>query len=190
MAEHSDEEVALQVQRGQTWLFSVLIGRYEAKMIRYAQRFLFGYDDVQDLVQEVFIKAYTNIKSFDATRKFSPWLYRIAHNEFINAIKKRGKEPVTFFDPDTLFPHPVYEGGEKDTLDDMQVKKMLEISLDRLDPKYREPLVLYYYEEADYQAISDIMRIPISTVGIRLKRGREALKKIVDEVNPHYEHDK
>ncbi len=171
MAEQSDEMIAQLVQSGDTESFGILVERYEQKIKRYAKRFLFGHDDVHDVVQDVFIKAYVNIKSFDTKRTFSPWLYRIAHNEFINAIKKRGKERLTFFDSDTLFPHPIYEKYE-DTVEFSQeageLKKALEVCIDKLDPKYREPLVLYYYEEIDYKEIADILQIPISTVGIRL----------------------
>ncbi len=104
---NTDEEIAKSVQGGDTAKFGTLVERYEAKMLRYARKFLFGYQDSEDMVQEVFLKAYTNIQGFDANRKFSSWLYRIAHNEFLNAIKKKGREPLPFFDPDTIFPHPV-----------------------------------------------------------------------------------
>ncbi len=107
MSEKTDEEIAVLVQRGDTEPFGELVTRYEQKMLRYARKFLLGKEDAEDRVQNVFLKAYENIRSFDATRRFSPWLYRIAHNEFINAIKKKGKEPLPFFDPDILFPHPI-----------------------------------------------------------------------------------
>ena len=76
----SDEEIAQKVQANDTDAFGVLVFRYEDKMLRYARRFLFDYHDSEDVVQNVFIKAFTNINSFDYKRKFSPWLYRIAHN--------------------------------------------------------------------------------------------------------------
>ena len=89
----ADEELARGVQQGNLYLFGLLVERYEHKMMRYARRFLFGYHDAEDMVQEVFIKAYTNIRSFDSTRRFSPWLYRIAHNEFLNALRKNNTIP-------------------------------------------------------------------------------------------------
>jgi RNA polymerase sigma-70 factor (ECF subfamily) len=173
----SDEQVVKKVQAGDDNAFGLLVERYEAKLSRYARKFLFGYDDGQDMLQEVFLKAYTNIQSFDVKRNFSSWIYRIAHNEFINAIKKKGREPLNFFDPDTIFPHPtskdnpVRETNRTETIEEMN------LCLDKLDPKYREPLVLYYIEDLDYQRISEILQIPVSTVGVRLNRGREILKK-------------
>ena len=103
----TDEQVVRMVQSGKVESFGILVKRYQAKMLRYARKFLFNYHDIEDLVQEVFIKAYTNIQSFDASRKFSSWLYRIAHNQFINAIKKKGKEAVPFFDLDILLPRSI-----------------------------------------------------------------------------------
>ncbi len=186
MPEKTDEEIALHVQQGNAHAFGTLVERYEPKMMRYAKKFLFGYDDAGDVVQEVFIKAYTNIQSFDVKRPFSPWLYRIAHNEFINAIKKQAREPLPFFDADTLFPHPVAFEQTDTSATERELKETLDTSLSQLDPKYREPLVLYYYEEMDYEQIAEIMHIPISTVGVRLKRGRDALQKIYTD---HHSHD-
>lgn len=177
----TDEEIALLVQTGDSQAFGMLVERYEAKLSRYARKFLFGYHDAQDMVQEVFIKAYANIRGFDAGRSFSSWIYRIAHNEFINAIKKRGREPITFFDPDTLFPHPVARDNPQREMDQREMQDMLNECLDQLDPKYREPLVLYYFEDLDYQKISEVMHIPVSTVGVRISRGKQHLKIIYEQ---------
>ena len=183
MDEQSDETIALLVQNGDLAAFKTLIDRYDSKMMRYAKRFLFGYDDAQDAIQEVFIKAYRNIKSFDPTRRFSPWLYRVAHNEFINIIKKRGREPIAFFDPDTIFPHPISAHPPDKDINDQELKQALEICLDKLDIKYREPLILYYFEDMDYKQISSIMHIPVATVGIRLRRGKHLLQELYTKTN-------
>jgi RNA polymerase sigma-70 factor (ECF subfamily) len=183
ISEQNDEEVAIQVQKGDIESFRILVERYEPKMTRYAKRFFFDGDEGKDLVQEVFIKAYVNIQSFDASRRFSPWIYRIAHNEFVNNIKKRQKERenVSLFDFDVLFPHLVAKETADDGFNKAEVKSMLERSLNTLNAKYKEPLVLYYFEDMDYREIADILHIPISTVGVRLQRGRAILKKIVKE---------
>lgn len=175
----TDEAIASAVQDGDAAAFGTLMERYGPRMQRYARRFLFGYEDAEDQVQEVFLKAYANIRSFDPERKFSSWLYRIAHNEFINAIKKRGREPVSFLDPDLLFPQPIAKERTDSDANAREMRELLEGGLDALDPKYREPLVLFYYEELDYREIAEILRIPVATVGVRLNRGRAAMKKQV-----------
>ena len=184
MAELTDEQIALSVQKGDFHIFGLLVERYEPKLLRYSKKFLFDYEDGKDMVQEVFIKAYSNIQSFDTDRSFSSWIYRIAHNEFINAIRKKGREPLSFFDPDTLFPHPTAAGQADTEVKKQEIKDMVEKCLDKLDLKYREPLVLYYYEDMGYKEISEIMHIPIPTAAIRLKRGRAALQKIYNQLNP------
>lgn len=176
--EQTDEEISRKVQQGDTQAFGELVLRYEDKLQRYAKRFLFDREDGQDLVQDVFLKAYTNLQSFDPSQRFSPWIYRIAHNEFINVIKKKGRQPLSFFDPDTLFPHPTAKERPDTDIQQDELREMLERCLDRLDDKYREPLVLFYYEDQDYQAMAEILRIPVSTVGVRLSRGKAALQKI------------
>ncbi|MBI5153094.1 MAG: RNA polymerase sigma factor [Parcubacteria group bacterium] len=181
MKEQTDEEVAMSVQRGDKELFGVLIDRYEEKITRYARKFLSHNDDTKDLVQEVFIKAYTNLYSFDGTRRFSPWIYRIAHNEFVNALRKKSKERIFSFDFDTFFVSAPQEEVAEDTVLKRNTARMLEQHLDALPLKYREPLVLYYLEGIEYKEIAEVLQVPISTVGVRLWRG----KKILQEVMHH-----
>ncbi len=183
MTEQTDEQIAIAVKQGDSRAFGMLVERFEPKLLRYARKFLFDYEDGKDMVQEIFIKTYSNIQSFDTSRSFSSWIYRIAHNEFINAIRKKGREPLSFFDPDTLFPHPTAPTQADDELKKLEIKQMVEKCLEKLDPKYREPLVLYYFEDMDYKQISEIMHIPVSTAAIRLKRGKVSLQKIYESLN-------
>lgn len=182
MAEKTDEELAALVQNGEEKAFGVLIERYEPKLARYARKFLLGKEDAEDMLQEVFIKTYTNIKSFDVDRKFSSWIYRIAHNEFINAIKKRERFPSISLDPDTYFPHPVAKETADKPAERRELKDLMQRTLRGIDPRYREPLVLYYFEEMDYKEIAEILQIPVSTVGVRLSRGKAALTKQIGKI--------
>lgn len=178
MEKDTDETIALSVQNGNTDAFGELVERYEEKLMRYARKFLRDPDDAKDIVQDIFMKAYENIQSFDATRRFSPWIYRIAHNEFVNELKKRSKGPVFGIDFDFMFPQLIaYETADSGALE-RDVRAMLERFLDELDPKYREPLILYYFEGLSYKDMADILHIPTSTVGIRLARGKGMLQKI------------
>lgn len=179
MTTETDEHIAQLIQGGDAEQFGELVERYQGKLMRYARKFLSDTDDAQDIVQDVFVKAYENIQSFDASRRFSPWIYRIAHNEFVNALKKRASRRTVFtFDMDTLLPNlRAAETADSATLE-KDLRRMLETHLDTLDTKYREPLILYYLEEMDYQEISDILQIPVSTVGVRLARARAQLQKI------------
>lgn len=181
MQEKTDEEIAKQVQLGDAESFGLLIEQYEPKITRYARKFIYNGEDAKDHVQEAFIKAYTNIQSFDAGRSFSSWIYAIAHNEFINAIKKKSRMPIFQFDFDTVFPQPVADETADSETNKKELREMLDKALGKLDSKYREPLVLYYFEDLDYKEIAEILEVPVSTVGVRLQRGKANLKKIVKD---------
>ncbi len=180
MEEKTDEELAQLTQQKKKEAFGVLVIRYERKLLRYGKRFLFNYESIEDAVQNIFIKVYRNIQSFDPSKKFSSWIYRIAHNEFINIIKRSKKESFLFFEADTIFSFPSKESTLRE-IETKEEKKVLEKHLNKLKPKYREPLIFYYFEDKNYEDISDILKIPISTVGIRLKRGRDQIKKFYEE---------
>jgi len=182
----SDEEIVKKIQAGDTESVGVLIERYEGKIKRYAKKFLSLAEDIDDIVQEIFIKVYTNIKSFDVDKKFSSWIYRIAHNELINILKKKQKNPLSFFDPDVLFPHPIAKESADGNIREKEIRKNLDQCLDKLPPKYRETLLLYYLEELDYKEIADIIHIPVSTVGVRLKRGRKLLRNVCKNLGIDY----
>jgi RNA polymerase sigma-70 factor (ECF subfamily) len=182
----ADEELASAVQKGDTEKFGMLMQRYKQKLFRYGRKFLSNPDNIEDIVQDIFIKTYQNIQSFDVSQRFSPWIYRIAHNTFINALKKEVRNPLSFFDFDTIMAHPVYEDPDAEEKERKEMKEHIEKGLDKLSPHYKEILILYYLEELKYKEIADILHIPVSTVGIRLKRAKDALKRVWKELElPH-----
>lgn len=176
-----DEDIVKSIQSGVAADFGVIVDRYEEKLKRYGRKFLKDKEDLKDMVQDIFIRAYQNIQSYDPGLRFSPWLYRIAHNIFIDKIKKESRSPLSFVDFDVLLSHPVYDDRDKSEAEMAEMRQMIEHSLDAIEPKYREVIVLYYLEEIPYKEIADILSIPVGTVGIRLKRGRDALKKVMDK---------
>jgi len=173
----SDEEIALLVQHGDKDKFGLLMERYEKKLLRYGRKFLSDKENVTDAVQEIFIKTYQGIKSFDSSQRFSPWIYRIAHNMFVNAIKKNSRSPVSFIDFDTLIAHPTYDDTAPAEREQKEMRVLIDRGLAGLPPNYREIIILYYLEELSYKEIADILRVPIGTVGIRLKRAKDMLQK-------------
>lgn len=178
MQETSDESIVKAVQKGDAEAFGDLIARYEDKLKRYARKFLSYEEDIDDLVQDVFIKAYTSIRSFDTSLRFSPWIYRIAHNTFVNELKRKHVGGFSLFSIDEILPFlPAQETADAGTLH-AELKKEIDTLLRELPPKYREVVVLHYLEELSYQEISDILQIPVTTVGVRLTRGRQKLQEL------------
>ncbi len=179
MSDLKDEEIVSLVQKGDKDRYGVLIERYEKKLTRYGRRFLSDGDDIQDTVQNVFIKAYIHINSFDLSKSFSSWIYRIAHNEYINILKKKKVSYFSLFEFDTFFPHLVAGKSVEDDAIKKEEKEKVEKALQELDPKYKEPLLLYIYEEKSYEEISDILEIPKATVGVRIMRAKKQLETII-----------
>ena len=179
ISQQKDEEIVRLIQSGKIDFFGILIERYTERIKRYSRKFLSDQEDINDVLQEIFIKTYKNIKSFDLKRKFSSWLYRIAHNELVNALKKKKKSTLPLFNLDTFFPQHFQNNNDfNEKIDNQSMREIIDKCLDKLEIKYREPIILYYFEELSYRAIADVMQIPISTVGIRIKRAKELMKNI------------
>lgn len=177
--QQNDEVCARHVQQGDADAFGVLVERYEGKLLRYGKKFLSRQEDIEDIVQDAFVSAYQNIRSFDTTQRFSPWMYRIAHNAFVNSLRK-GERGPRFIDFDTLVSHPVYEDPSIAERERADMRIQIDRGLGRLAPKYREVLALHYFEDMAYKDIAEVLQVPVGTVGIRLKRAKEALKQVLD----------
>jgi RNA polymerase sigma-70 factor (ECF subfamily) len=176
----SDEHVAARVQSSDVDAFGTLVDRYEGKLRRYGRKFIARDEDIEDVIQDVFISAYQNIQSFDTSLRFSPWIYRIAHNAFVNALRKSGRIAFSY-DFDVLLSHTVYEDPAESERDLKDMRALLDRGLEKMQPKYREILILHYYEEMPYKDIADVLEIPMGTVSIRLKRAKEALKEAIKD---------
>lgn len=183
----TDEAIVQAVQQGDKEQFGLLMERYESKLLRYGRRFLNTKEDLSDAVQDVFIKTYENIQDFDLTLRFSPWIYRIAHNTFVN--KLRSKKDVSLFslDIDTLVGHPVHVDPAEKVREQKEIKAMFDTGMGALNASQREIIVLFYLEDFSYQEIADVLRIPIGTVGVRLKRAKDALKEYYQSTGMTYE---
>ena len=180
-----DEELARTVQtnpppssEGER-AFAEIMSRYEPRLMRYGSKFLFDSAHIEDSVQDVFIKVYQNMQSFDAARKFSPWIYRIAHNEFVNALKKLSRGAVPVFDFDTLVAHEIYEDPTDEEKEKEEMIVLLNKGLKTLSAAYREVMILRYLEDLSYQEIADVLAVPVGTVGVRILRARSQLREYV-----------
>jgi len=177
----SDIVVATLADREQ---FGVLIERYEAKLRRYIARLgVREIDDQADVLQETFIKAYRNLNSFDQSLAFSSWIYRIAHNEAMTWFRRRRVRPegnlvaesdevLELIASSVDSPEVQFDQGLNATA--------VTTALANLDPKYREVLILRYFEHKEYEEISDILQIPIGSVGTLIHRGKKQLSSVLN----------
>ena len=182
----SDSQIVALVVEGDNDAYSVIVERYESKLMRYAMYLLKDYDVASDITQETFIKAYVNLRSFKLDKQFSPWIYRILHNGAMNYIKssKRTFALGVINEVDDNF----FVNFSSDKIMD---KNMLNVEvrkcLGKIDIKYQEVLVLNFFDGLKYDEISDVLHIPTSTVGVRIKRGKMMLKKVCQKDGVNYE---
>lgn len=172
-----DEKIVELICSKDKKLYSEIIKRYQDKLMRYTLYLIRDNDKAKDIVQETFIKAYINLNSFNTKKKFSNWIYRIAHNETINFLKKYKKE-ISLNDNLKFENDNIIEDNFLKT----ELKDLIWKCIDKIPTSLKEPLILYYFEEKSYEEISDVLRIPIGTVGTKINRAKILLKKICQEM--------
>jgi RNA polymerase sigma-70 factor (ECF subfamily) len=177
ISKFSDEELAVYVRQHDQEEYRELVKRYQSKLLSYAKYLVKDNDLALDIVQEAFIKAFINLNSFDENKKFSSWIYRILHNEAINSINSRKKIISVNVDEMLAEVVDIKVDVEKEA-EKEEIKKIMHKCLDELSTEYKEPLILYYFEERQYEEISDILRLPLGTVCTRIQRGKKALRLI------------
>lgn len=176
----TDEEIVKESLTNKD-VYLVLMRRYEPKLLRYIFRITqASHEDAEDILQEVFIKAYLNLNDFDVKLKFSSWIYRICHNEAISFWRKHPlkSQNLELFDNAKQFSStaPIYQELEI-KLNRKQIDKVFAL----MPMKFRDVLILRYFEEKDYNEISDILKIPLGTVGTLISRAKASFKKIANE---------
>jgi RNA polymerase sigma-70 factor (ECF subfamily) len=180
----SDEELVLHTLKDKN-AFGGLVDRYQAKLTRYIRRLgVHDPDDQLDVLQDIFLKAYRNLNGFDTTLRFSSWIYRIAHNEAISWYRKRKVRPEGNLIADSEEIMVFLEAGE-DTPDvdfDRSINaEAVKQALLEVDQRYREVIVLRYFEHKEYEEISDILKIPVGSVGTWLHRGKKQLATVLNQ---------
>ena len=169
----SDEEVVAVVITKQQEAYRELVIRYQARLIRFASIVVGDHDAAIDVVQDAFISAFVHLRSFNRNKKFSSWLYRIVHNTGVNFLRKEKR------DRKIAITQVATVASNEDIQQDISRKEiqiLVRKKVDQLPVQYREVLVLYYFDELQYGEISDILRIPMGTVGIRLSRAKALLR--------------
>ena len=180
-ADHSlgDDRQLVEAALRDRKAYAALVRRYETALGRYVKRLLGRHrQSAEDVLQDTFIKAYVNLNDYDRSRPFSPWIYRIAHNEAISFLRKRSAEPQVITGEDALLIlDRVADDDNPDaawqrTRTEGDVRK----ALSELEQRYRDVLVLRYLEEKSYDEIADILEMPPGTVATLINRGLKKLQ--------------
>jgi RNA polymerase sigma-70 factor (ECF subfamily) len=185
----SDEETIRAVLKD-TAYFKCVIDRFEIKLFRYISNFTgLPREEVEDILQIAFIKAYRNLHNFRPELGLSNWLYRIARNSAIDLLrqghrKREESQVLTDSQSETCF---IEHFADDYNLEDDYLKKELHLlvsrAIDNLPDVYREVAILRFFEDKSYTEISDITMKPINTVSSLVKRSKEKILDFFNKVN-------
>lgn len=173
------DEILAEESKTDERSYACLIERYEKKLARYITRIgIFTNEDVEEILQETFIKAYENIEDFDANLKFSSWIYRIAHNEAVSRIRRdASRRTLSQTEFNELVEQIADELTIEEEIDTSIVSREIRNIIAAMDPKYRDVLVLRFLEHKDYGEISDILKKPTGTIATLLNRAKKIFEK-------------
>jgi RNA polymerase sigma-70 factor (ECF subfamily) len=177
-----DQELVRRVQQGDKKAFDVLVLKYQQRIVKLVSRYVRDQDEVLDVTQEAFIKAYRALPRFRGDSAFYTWLYRIAINTAKNYLVAQGRRPpATDVDADDA----VYvEGGtrlsDRDTPEKLvqrdEIERVIYQTIDALPEELRTAITLREMEGLSYEEIAETMDCPIGTVRSRIFRAREAIE--------------
>lgn len=166
--EVEDRDLVAQARRGKVDAYNVLISRWEKRVFNYLLRLVGDREDALDLTQEAFLKAYQNLSKLDDAGRFSPWLFRIAHNEAYSLLRR--SRPEEAMDGEPLASLAVERAAP------LEVTLAVQAALNRLKPDQRETVVLKVFEGFKFEEIAEITGAPVSTVKSRLYAAFDVLK--------------
>lgn len=187
----SDELLVDESLGGDREAFGALVRRHQRGLVNYIYRLVGSRDAATDLAQEVFLKVFVSLSSFDPRFRFTTWLYRIASNAAIDHLRRKQPKTLSLSQPvleDGATPEPTLAGSEP-TPDDLLRLRELEGRLDRaigeLPPAYRQLILLRHRQHCRYDEIARITRLPLGTVKNRIFRAREILRlRLADVLDP------
>jgi len=187
MDEYSNQEAAVlaaiqDILSGNTESYRVIVDTYERQMYHLALNYLASREDAEEAVQEIFIKIYNNLDKFSLDRRFFPWMYTIALNYLktkYKKIKRRGSRQKDLQEDEEMERMPASDNPEEE-YQHMETRQELRNAVDRLPDKYREVILLFYFQGMDVEGITEVMDIGKENVKSRLFRARKKLKEILD----------
>jgi RNA polymerase sigma-70 factor (ECF subfamily) len=167
-----DADLIIRARRGDVEAFNLLISRWEKRVFNYLLRILQNREDALDLSQDVFLKAYQNLRKLEDPARFAAWLFRIAHNEAYSLFRKRKPEGEPESEEHTG--QAVSVGGSG--VFPIELSIAVSSALQRLNADQRETVVLKVYQGFKFEEIAEILSCPVSTVKSRLYTAMELLK--------------
>jgi len=173
-----DEQTCIENALQNPDAYECIVKTYEHRLLRYVQRISsVNTQDAEDIIQDVFIKAFVHLNSFEHGKSFRAWLYSIAHHEVVSFWRKhKNRLAVVQLDIDEVDRLVSEYSSGSDQYDTKQMNAQVNAIMHDLPLKYSEVLELFYIEGYGYEEISDILKKPTSTVGTLLRRAKQQFK--------------
>ena len=176
MNNDQDVEAAIEdVLNGDTAAFAAIVERWQGPLVNLAYRFCRDRERAEDMAQEAFIRAYRGLGSWRRDAAFSTWLFALATNVYRDEMRKFTPPSVPIEDDVAA------EGSEEDLADEADRRRLVRTALQSLPPKYRDPLLLFYFHEQNVAATAESLRLPEGTIKARLSRGRALLESKLEK---------
>lgn len=184
-----DADLVRESLEGNQLSFQLLVERYQERMFAVVRHYVRSAVEVEDVVQETFLKCFRKLSSFQHNSSFSTWLYRIAVNTALDYVKRRGRSPVTAVeDPEVVgesAPHADVRPPDA-RLESEEIATITREVLDGLPEIFRTVLILREFEEMPYQEMADVLGISIGTVESRLFRARARFRERLARLHPDF----
>lgn len=183
--EAEDLRLAASLRAGDEWAYEELLRRFQQPVYALALRLLNDPSDAADAVQEVFLKVFRNVGAFRGQSSLKTWVYRIAVNEAHNSrrwfLRHRRREADADMGPEETrdWTETIPDGRRSpfDVALDHERHRMIEAALERMNPIFREAVVLRDIADMRYEEIAEVLGVTMGTVKSRILRGREALRQ-------------
>ena len=177
---NSDELLISEILNWDSEKFRLIVDKYSNKMFRYIYyHFNFSKQISEDLTQEVFLHLWNKLDKFDLNQKFEPWLYRLAHNCCLDWIRKN-KSNLNEISLEEFTYNISEEDSSSDDVNTDYVKWLLYQIIDNLDFKYRQVIILFYFEQKSYEEIAFILWISKWAAWTNLNRAKLKIKEIIE----------
>jgi len=179
----TDEQVVTQVIGGQTALFEVLMRRYNERVYRVARAIVRDDEEAEDVMQQAYVNAYAHLRQFNGKARFSTWLTKIAINESLARVRRRGKYEPYDDESSNVEPFMVqdsYRDPERQAFTS-ELHALLEWAIDGLPNGAREVFVLREVEGLSTAETASVLDVSDDVVKTRLSRARSALRRVLEE---------
>lgn len=179
MSNLTDEEVMLEYQQGKVEAMDELLKRYKKPIYHFAMRLSADAVEAQDVTQEVFLRLHQHKQSYQASGKFSTWIFSIAHNLLLNNLRKKKRLifwPRTKDDPDELVEFESLGPSPQELTANDETSLIMKKCIQGLPFLQKEALILREYEKLDYEGIARILKKSTGTVKTLIYRARMNLK--------------